>query len=302
MGTRGFLLYLIISGFSLAILCTFFLNSINAPRSLASSLNQNNLTSTPAHLNKHSSSNQKVWPKLEFGWKSVLATLICFLGSAFGTIGGVGGGGIFVPMLNLIVGFDTKSSAAISKCIIMGASASSVWYSLMVPHPSKEAPIIDYDLSLFFQPVLLLGITIGVTLSIAFPFWLITILIVILFLGTSSRSFYNGIEMWKQETILKKELKKQQDGSNVSTNTDYHVLGSREEKSASEMMKFNLRWKKFIILVSVWVAFILLQIIKSKTVSCSILFWVVNALQIPIAILVFGYEAVRLWRENKKEK
>ena len=42
--------------------------------------------------------------------------MIGFLGSAFGTVGGVGGGGIFVPMLTLIVGFDTKSAAALSKC------------------------------------------------------------------------------------------------------------------------------------------------------------------------------------------
>lgn len=45
-----------------------------------------------------------------------MATVIGFLGSAFGTVGGVGGGGIFVPMLTLIVGFDTKSAAALSKC------------------------------------------------------------------------------------------------------------------------------------------------------------------------------------------
>lgn len=46
----------------------------------------------------------------------MLATVISFLGSACGTVGGVGGGGIFVPMLNLILGFDTKSAAALSKC------------------------------------------------------------------------------------------------------------------------------------------------------------------------------------------
>lgn len=45
-----------------------------------------------------------------------MATLIGFMGSACGTVGGVGGGGIFVPMLTLVVGFDTKSAAAISKC------------------------------------------------------------------------------------------------------------------------------------------------------------------------------------------
>ena len=67
--------------------------------------------------------------------------------------------------------------------MIMGASASSVWYNLRVPHPTKEVPIIDYDLALLFQPVLMLGITVGVALSVVFPYWLITVLIIILFLG-----------------------------------------------------------------------------------------------------------------------
>lgn len=69
--------------------------------------------------------------------------------------------------------------------MIMGASASSVWYNLRVAHPSKEVPIIDYNLALLFQPMLMLGITIGVELSVVFPFWLITILIIILFIGWS---------------------------------------------------------------------------------------------------------------------
>ena len=65
----------------------------------------------------------------------------------------------------------------------MGASASSVWYNLQVSHPTKEAPVIDYKLALLFQPMLMLGITIGVELSVIFPYWLITVLIIILFVG-----------------------------------------------------------------------------------------------------------------------
>ena len=53
---------------------------------------------------------------MEFGWKIVLGSMIGFCGAAFGSVGGVGGGGIFVPMLSLIIGFDPKSSTAISKC------------------------------------------------------------------------------------------------------------------------------------------------------------------------------------------
>lgn len=73
--------------------------------------------------------------------------------------------------------------------MIMGASASSVWYNLRVPHPTKEVPILDYDLALLFQPMLMLGITVGVTLSVVFPYWLITVLIITLFIGLSSSPY-----------------------------------------------------------------------------------------------------------------
>lgn len=53
---------------------------------------------------------------MEFGWRIVVGSFIGFLGAALGSVGGVGGGGIFVPMLTLIIGFDPKSSTAISKC------------------------------------------------------------------------------------------------------------------------------------------------------------------------------------------
>lgn len=53
---------------------------------------------------------------MEFNWKIVVGTIFGFFGGAFGSVGGVGGGGIFVPMLTLVIGFDPKSSAAISKC------------------------------------------------------------------------------------------------------------------------------------------------------------------------------------------
>ncbi|TYH88156.1 hypothetical protein ES332_D01G168700v1 [Gossypium tomentosum] len=217
-----------------------------------------------------------------------MATVIGFLGSACGTVGGVGGGGIFVPMLTLIVGFDTKSAAAISKCMIMGASASSVWYNLRVPHPTKEVPIIDYDLALLFQPMLMLGITVGVALSVVFPYWLITVLIIILFLGTSSRSFYRGIEMWKEETILNKELTKPQESfvnsrGELLIDTEYEPLVPKEEKSKLQILCFNLRWKRLLVLATVWVLFTVIQVIK-----------------FPIATLVFGYEATKLYKEHKK--
>ncbi|KAF7148041.1 hypothetical protein RHSIM_Rhsim03G0084700 [Rhododendron simsii] len=363
MATKGFVLYLL-SGFSVAVLSVLFIND--------HPINQNTFSPHLSSLNNTFShhpygSESTTWPELEFSWRIVLATVIGFLGSAFGTVGGVGGGGIFVPMLTLIVGFDTKSAAALSKCIlpflflsrpdyallvtvnamkldslqalaicmIMGASAASVWYNLRVPHPCREVPILDYDLALLFQPMLMLGITIGVALSVVFPYWLITVLIIILFMGTSSRSFFKATQMWKEETILKKEIARQQETfvnshGELLIDTQYDPLIPREEKTPSQILLFNLRWKRILVLLLVWVAFLLLQIIKACTFSiallvygcihindvvvCSAWYWLLFCLQVkisvpsvlvfqfPIAFGVFGNECVKLYKESKRRR
>ena len=47
----------------------------------------------------------------------------------------------------------------------MGAAASTVYYNLKLRHPTLDMPIIDYDLTLLFQPMLVLGISIGVAFN-----------------------------------------------------------------------------------------------------------------------------------------
>ncbi|KAL3839741.1 hypothetical protein ACJIZ3_024332 [Penstemon smallii] len=300
MAAKGFVAYLL-TAFSVAVLSVYFVqNYYNGGYANPSSSNSN------LFLQRISGTSDKVWPELRFSWRVVLATIIGFLGSACGTVGGVGGGGIFVPMLTLVVGFDTKSAAAISKCMIMGASASSVWYNLRVPHPCREVPIIDYDLALLFQPMLMLGITIGVSLSVVFPYWLITVLIIILFIGTSSRSFVKAIEMWKEETILKKSMEDRQTFANsrgeLLIDTEYEPLVPREEKTASQIMKDNLNVKRILVLLLVWIGFLLLQVIKNGTKACSPFYWVLNLLQFPVALAVFWYECVKLYKESKKRR
>lgn len=70
--------------------------------------------------------------ELKFDFRIVLGTIIGFFGAAFGSVGGVGGGGIFVPMLTLIIGFDAKSATAISKCKDMHIHLQFFWGSLNI--------------------------------------------------------------------------------------------------------------------------------------------------------------------------
>jgi uncharacterized membrane protein YfcA len=85
---------------------------------------------------------------MKFGWKIVVGTLIGFFGAAFGSVGGVGGGGIFVPMLTLIIGFDPKSSTAISKCKDLTASFGCF---LLYAYSESNSSLFAIDLSSLFS-------------------------------------------------------------------------------------------------------------------------------------------------------
>lgn len=65
----------------------------------------------------------------------------------------------------------------------MGAAVSTVYYNLRFRHPTLDLPVIDYDLALLFQPMLMLGISIGVAFNVMFADWMVTVLLIILFIG-----------------------------------------------------------------------------------------------------------------------
>uniref|UniRef100_A0A1D1Y2N0 Aluminum-activated malate transporter 13 n=1 Tax=Anthurium amnicola TaxID=1678845 RepID=A0A1D1Y2N0_9ARAE len=253
-----------------------------------------------------SSSYHHVWPDMEFGWRIVVGSIIGFFGAAFGSVGGVGGGGIFVPMLTLIVGFDPKSSTAISKCMIMGAAGSTVYCNLKLRHPTLEMPIIDYDLALLFQPMLMLGISIGVAFNVIFADWMVTVLLIILFMGTSTKAFFKGVETWKKETIAKKEAARRAEAkAGGSEEVEYQALpsgpsnGTQKQPKAMEEPEVpilqNVCWKELGLLAFVWMAFLGLQIAKNYTSTCSTSYWVLNLLQIPVSVGVTLYQSVGLY-------
>ncbi|KAF2290725.1 hypothetical protein GH714_015179 [Hevea brasiliensis] len=245
-------------------------------------------------------SYEPVWPEMNLGWKIVVGSIIGFFGAALGSVGGVGGGGIFVPMLALIIGFDPKSSTAISKCMIMGAAGSTVYYNLRLRHPTLDIPLIDYDLALLFQPMLMLGISIGVAFNVMFADWMVTVLLIILFIGTSTKALFKGIDTWKKETMMKKEAAKQLESESKpgdGEGQDYKPLPSGPSALPDDddvPLLQNIYWKEAALLVYVWLGFLAVQIVKSYVKTCSITYWVLNALQVPIAFSVTLFEAICL--------
>lgn len=249
------------------------------------------------------SSYEPVWPEMKFGWKIIVGSIVGFFGAALGSVGGVGGGGIFVPMLTLIVDFDPKSSTAISKCMIMGAAGSTVYYNLRLRHPTLDMPLIDYDLALLFQPMLMLGISVGVAFNIIFADWMVTVLLIILFIGTSTKAFFKGIDTWKKETIMRKEAKKQMESETKPDGAahDYKPLPSGPASIPDDEvpLRQNIYWKELALLIYVWLGFLVVQILKEYVENCSVTYWILSSLQVPIAASVTIFEAISLCKGTK---
>eukprot|EP00256_Glycine_max_P037524 XP_006585192.1 sulfite exporter TauE/SafE family protein 3 [Glycine max] len=244
---------------------------------------------------------------MEYGWKIIVGTMVGFLGSAFGNVGGVGGGGIFVPMLTLIIGFDAKSAIAISKCMITGGATATVFYNLRQRHPTLDLPVIDYDLALLFQPMLMLGISIGVSFNVIFPDWMLTTLLIIFFTGISVKSFFKGVDTWKQETLIVKEARKNSQIDDIGSPEDaahYIQTGDPVKDNTNQSRKKvsvieNIHWNELGLLFAVWIMILALEIGKNYTTTCSGVYWVINLLQVPIAVGMSSYQAMRLYKGQR---
>jgi hypothetical protein len=79
--------------------------------------------------------------------------------------------------------------------MIMGAAGSTVYYNMRLRHPTLDMPIIDYDLALLFQPMLMLGISIGVAFNVMFADWMVTVLLIILFIGSIDNNQHEPISI-----------------------------------------------------------------------------------------------------------
>ena len=105
---------------------------------------------------------------------------------ALANVGGIGGGGLIIPIIMAMFTFTTKEAIAISGFTIFTGSVARFIYSWNQRHPDKDATMIDYGIVIVMMPLVLLGSFVGVLLNIILPpIILSSILTVILMLLTA---------------------------------------------------------------------------------------------------------------------
>lgn len=99
-------------------------------------------------------SHKPLWPLDARDGAALTCALIALAVAAFG---GVGGGGVLLPIYILVLDFRQKEAVALANATILGGAIANVWFASRKRHPYADRPLVAWDLILLFEPVVILG-------------------------------------------------------------------------------------------------------------------------------------------------
>ncbi|XLR02979.1 hypothetical protein S83_069177 [Arachis hypogaea] len=190
-------------------------------------ISDNNMLNTIDHLldRIYQWRNEAQESQTFVSWLMVLAGVLCFIASSISSAGGIGGGGLFIPILTIVAGLDLKTASSLSAFMVTGGSIANVMCNLCRKSTKLgKKSLIDYDIALLSEPCMLLGVSVGVICNLVFPEWLITALFAVFLAWCTSKTCNCAMRFWRNESEemrkkfgLAEKLEKGQPGNEIGT-------------------------------------------------------------------------------------
>jgi len=151
-------------------------------------------------------SSQKQYPPPLFPLDSsdYLTFFLAFVGLFLAAGGGIGGGGILVPIYILILHFRPKYAIPLSNTTVLGGSIANTWINVYKRHPYADRPLIDWDFILLMEPLTIAGALGGALLNKLLPEDKVVLLLVLLLCVTAYTTFQKAFQMYHKESIVLK--------------------------------------------------------------------------------------------------
>mmetsp|Transcript_16709 Transcript_16709/g.25240 ORF Transcript_16709/g.25240 Transcript_16709/m.25240 type:complete len:562 (-) Transcript_16709:41-1726(-) len=119
--------------------------------------------------------------------------------------GGIGGGGILVPIYILVMGFSPKHAIPLSNITVFGGAVANTLLNASKRHPLADRPLVDWDLILVMEPLTIGGALLGAFLNKVLPDAFIVVMLVVLLSFTAYKSLTKAMKMYKLETLHMKQ-------------------------------------------------------------------------------------------------
>ena len=176
---------------------------------------------------------------IEFAGIFVLSALI-----GMANVGGIGGGGMTVPLVAICWGFSTKQSIAISGCTIFIGAIVRYFYSYGKKHPEKKATIIDYGIVIVMLPLVVCGGAVGVLVNLTFAPAYLTLTLTFLLLALTWQSALKMMEIYRKETKLLAEHKHSSESPLKRLATIHPIVAYNKEKLEMEKYLPDIRYMR----------------------------------------------------------
>lgn len=165
-------------------------------------------------------------------WGFVLAVMGLMVAAG----GGVGGGGILVPIYSLVMRFSVKHAIILSNITVLGGALANTILNTPKRHPFADRPLVDWNLILVMEPLTIAGALIGAFLNKVLPDTLLLVLLVTLLSFTGFTSLKKGYKLYLKENAAMEKKKPLSCSANPSESTK---LVTNPQKGYSNVQKCN---------------------------------------------------------------
>jgi uncharacterized membrane protein YfcA len=238
--------------------------------------------------------------------------MICvFVGGAFVSGAGIGGGTLFVPIMMLVIGFPAEYSITQSNPLILGGSLAVTLANFRSRHHLYDRPLINYNVASIIEPVSWLGSIIGVIINRVIPDWLLYVLQFLLLVYTAWNTLSKGLAEWRKRQKGKEkeaELADLKEGLTDAAQAEAPIEDAPvpepvpapppedtiEEALTGEGPKRAFSPGVLVVLGLVWVIFNIIPFLRGGATTssllgisfCSTAYWALTFGPYPIAILI----------------
>jgi len=208
--------------------------TVLSEESLSSSINSFKSNSPRSLLPAITTNHKPLYP---LSTRDYIGFFCATLGLIIAGGGGIGGGGILVPIYILVLGFTPKHAIPLANVTVFGGACANTILNTRKRHPLADRPLVDWDLILVMEPLTIAGALIGAFLNKLLPERLLVVMLVILLSFTAYNTLTKATKMYKKET---KEIMRQQIQEESVLTEMVRLENNQEEEEAAETLMDNM--------------------------------------------------------------
>lgn len=175
-------------------------------------------------------------PILPITIKEVIGLVFILISSFLANASGIGGGGLYVPILMVCNGFDLKDSTPVSKLMIFGGATTAFIINLIYSkNPEKGVgPAADLTLVSYVVPFIVVGTQLGIMINIMFPHVVLIAIMICVLVFSTIKTFKKAFKLYKEESKKLNELNTSESSNDENNNDNqlqYGQINVYDEKT-----------------------------------------------------------------------